>query len=575
MLGTRIERAWIALAVFGLVAAIGCQGRGDDLARPHRDDGPVFGGSLVVGIRSEPQTWNRLLATDQVSHEITELIHGALVRVNRVTQEIEPRLAESWSFSEDGKTLTFKLRPDARFSDGEPFTAEDVAFTFRALHDPEVASPLVETAMVDGEPLVPEVVDPLTIRFALPTRTAVVERLFDSLYILPRHRLEASLDNGSFASEYGIGASGESIVGLGPFLLEGYLPGQRVILRRNPHFWEQSEDGRRLPYLDSIVFEIAPDANALMLRFREGKLDLLQPVSPEDFLALEKSGRSNLRLLDIGPGSAPERLWFNLNPESSFVSPDKKAWFGDTRFRRAVSLAIDRNAITQVVYLDLASTASGPVSPANHEWWNESVEPTPFDRERAKGLLREAGFDWDGAGTLVDGQGRPVSFTLVTNADNPHRVKTGALIQEDLAQIGIEMSLVPLDFASLIGRITQSFDYEACLLSILMTDPDPSAEMPLWLSRSPLHIWHPSQSQPSTAWEARIDSLMERQMAAVEESRRKALFDKVQEIVLEELPVVDLVIPHALVGARRRVGNLKPTPFWHPLWNREGLYIAE
>ncbi|HLE21846.1 MAG TPA: ABC transporter substrate-binding protein, partial [Vicinamibacteria bacterium] len=179
-------------------------------------EAPVFSGSLRVGIRTEPQTWNRLLATDAVSGEITEQIHAPLLRVNRSTQGVEPALAESWSFSEDGRELTVKLRPHVRFSDGTPFTSDDVAFTFQALHDPAVASPLVETAVVSGEPLIPEVLDPLTVRFRLARRTAVVERIFDSIPILPRHRLEASLKDGSFAAEYGVGSPEDQVVGLGP-----------------------------------------------------------------------------------------------------------------------------------------------------------------------------------------------------------------------------------------------------------------------------------------------------------------------------------------------------------------------
>ncbi len=535
---------------------------------------PVAGGSLRVGIRSEPQTWNRLLATDEVSHQITERLHAALLRVNRVTQELEPELAESWSFSDDGRELTFKLRPNVRFSDGEPFTAEDVAFTFRALHDPKVASPLVETALVDGEPLVPEVIDPLTVRFKLPLRTAVVERIFDSIYILPRHRLEASLDDGSFASEYGIGAPEERIVGLGPFVLERYLPGQRVILRRNTRYWKLGPEGEELPYLEGIVFEILRDANALMLRFRAGELDLLSPVSPEDFLALKEDERSDLQLTDLGPDVAPERIWFNLNPKSP-VPAKKRAWFSDRRFRQAISFAIDRRSIAMAVYSDLASPAAGPVSPANRTWWNEAIEPPPLDPDLAKELLQEAGFRWDAEGGLVDHSGQAVRFTLLTNADNANRVKTAALIQEDLARIGVEMNLVPLDFASLIGRITQSFDYEACLLALKFTDPDPSAQMPLWVSRSPQHLWHPSQPEPATPWEARLDGLMREQMLAIQHHTRKVLFDEVQALIAEELPVIDLVVPHALVGATARVGNLEPTPFWHPtLWNSEALYLT-
>ncbi|MGH9462431.1 MAG: ABC transporter substrate-binding protein [Vicinamibacteria bacterium] len=564
----------LILAVLVLAAAAQCRSPGTEEVSPDgssADGGPVHGGVLRIGIRSEPLTWNQLLVTDETSYQITEQLHAALVRVNRVTQEVEPELAESWSFSDDGRELSFRLRPNVVFSDGVPLTADDVLFTFQALHDPEVASPLVETALVDGEPLVPEALDSRTVRFRLKRRTAVVERIFDSIPILPRHRLEKPLAEGVFASEYGVGTSENAIVGLGPFVLERYVPGQRVMLRRNPRYWKSAE-GDSLPYLDGIVYEILTDASALMLRFRGGELDILSPLSPEDFLSLKKAGRSEVRLLDLGPGTATERIWFNLNPESP-VSGEKRAWFSDSRFRRAISLAIDRTAISKAVYLNLASQAAGPISPANRRWWNEAIEATPLDVQSARKLLADAAFEWDQAGALLGPGGQPVRFTLLTNADNPYRIKTAAIMQEDLAQIGVVMNLVPIDYPGLIGRIARTFDYEACLFSIKFTDPDPSAELPLWMSRSPFHVWSPGQPQPDTPWEARIDTLMEEQMLATEPVARETLFDEIQSLVVEHLPVIDLVVPHALLGVTSRVGNLRPTPFWDPAWNSEELYL--
>ena len=195
-----------------------------------------------------------------------------------------------------------------------------------------------------------------------------------------------------------------------------------------------------------------------MLRFRAGELDILSPLSPEDFLSLRESGGSDLRLLDLGPGTASERLWFNLNPESP-VSGQKRAWFEELRFRRAVSLAIDRRAITKAVYVGLASLAAGPVSPSNRKWWNEDIEPARFNAESARKMLANAGFQPDEDGALLGPEGELVRFTLLTNADNPYRIRTAVLIQEDLARIGIEMNLVPLDYPTLIGRLARSFDY--------------------------------------------------------------------------------------------------------------------
>lgn len=546
--------------------------------RPTVSDGdgeaPLNRGWLTVGIEAEPLTWNRLLATDRVTHLVTERLHAALVRIDRVTQEVEPELAQSWSFSADGRELTFRLRPNVRFSDGTPFTAEDVAFTFRAVHDPDVASPLVETATLDGQPLSPEVIDPLTVRFRLPRRTAAIERIFDSIAILPRHRLEEALERGRFAETLGMGAAVEDVVGLGPFVLADYRPGQRVVLSRNPYYWKSTPCGP-LPLLEGIVFEILGSSTRAVLRLLSGELDVLDRLASEDFLELKERAPATVRLLDLGPGLKSEWLWLNLNPRSP-LSEWKRQWFSDVRFRRALSLAVDREVMVEAVYHGLATPSPGVVSPGNAHWVDPTLSAPSPDREKARVLLSMAGFRWDGTGALHGPEGQPVRFSLATTGDDPHRLQMAQIVQEDLARLGIEVYLLSLDSAQLLERIGRSFDYEACLFGIAWTDPDPSAMLPLWLSRSPLHVWSPSQEVARTPWEARVDELMVRQMSTLEPDRRKALFDEVQQIAARELPVIGLVNPHVVLAVSRRVRHLEPAPFPHPvLWNSEEIALTE
>jgi peptide/nickel transport system substrate-binding protein len=230
--------------------------------------------------------------------------------------------------------------------------------------------------------------------------------------------------------------------------------------------------------------------------------------------------------------------------------------------------------MARVVFSGRATPAKGPVSPANSWWRDPSISEVPHDPAQAKALLAEAGFVWDARGKLRDRSGNEVRFTVLTSAGNDSHARLGAFIQEDLAQIGIDAPTSIVEPSSLLARITRSFDYDACLLGVAQTDPDPSAEMGLWLSRAPLHFWNPQQDTPATEWEARIDELMERQMRELEPEARRELFHEVQRIVYEELPVIDLVVPHALLGAHPRVSNLRPTPFAHALWNGEELSVG-
>ena len=526
-------------------------------------------GVLRVALSREPTTWNRLLAADYPTHVVTDQLHAPLIRLNQETQQMEPALAESWEFSEDGRELVFYLRRGVRFSDGEPFTADDVAFTFRVLHDPGVSSQLKDAATIDGENIVADVIDEATVVFRLPRRTASVERIFDSIRILPEHRLAESLAAGTLAADTGLGAPIEDIVGLGAFRLREHVPGQRIVLESNPHYFRSGDD--EYPRLSGMVFDVVPDTNAQVLRLRAGELDLLEPIAPEAFRELRRQSPEGVTLHDLGPSMVSERLWFNLNPTSP-IEAHKKKWFEDVRFRRAVSLAIDRENMARVVFGGLASVASGPVSPANHFWRDESIQPMKRDVERARRVLVDAGFRWEDK-NLCDRDGNRVRFTIITNAGSDKRRREGAFIQEDLRDLGIEVVLAPIEGGALLARITSTFDYDACLLGLTQSDPDPSAEMALWLSRAPLHLWHPSQSQPATEWEARIDHLMESQLTSTDDEYRQACYREVQRIVAENLPVLDLVVPHALVGYSSRLRGVRATPFWHVLWNGDELFL--
>jgi peptide/nickel transport system substrate-binding protein len=217
------------------------------------------------------------------------------------------------------------------------------------------------------------------------------------------------------------------------------------------------------------------------------------------------------------------------------------------------------------------------VTISNKFWFNPSIKQYPYNVDQAKKLLSEAGFHLatvKGQLQLKDGAQRPVRFSLITNAGNRNREKIGALVQNDLEKIGIQVDFTPLEFSSLIGRIMENFDYEACLLGPANVDTDPSGQMNLWLSNAPNHQWFPNQKKPATRWEERVDELMLGQSTASSEEQRKKAFDEVQWIVSEQLPFIYLVSRDVLVAAKSRVGNFRPAVLdHHTLWNCEQLYL--
>jgi peptide/nickel transport system substrate-binding protein len=538
------------------------------------------GNRLVVSKSAGPRTFNRLISADEQTNSIADCLMGRLIRINRQTHEPEAELALTWQTSPDGKALTCELRPDVKFSDGHPFTADDVIFSFRVLNDPAIGSPASDPFEFDGRRMQVEKLDSHKVRFVFPAPYAAAERLLDGIPILPRHILEPAYLAGTFEQAWNLSTPPETIVGLGPFKLKEHVAGQRVTLTRNEYYWKTDATGKRLPYLDELIFNIDPDRNTQLLKFQQGETDLLSPVNADDvpaLTALEREGK--IKITNLGPSLIREILWFNLNsgiqPKSGkpLVDPVKLSWFKDVRFRQAVSYAIEREAIVKLVFSGQASPQWGFLSPGDRHWFNPQVKRYPHDLDRAKSLLAEAGFRYQNDRGLTDRQGRPVTFTLITNAGNVLRQKMSALIQADLARLGIKVNLATLESRALLSTINEGLNYEACLLAIVSGDTDPTSHVNILSSRGLTHWWHPRQAKPATDWEARIDDLMKKQMSTLDPTERKKLFDEIQSILAEQQPFIFLVSRHLIVASKTEIGNLRPAllPDF-VLWNCEELY---
>ncbi|MFY9689220.1 MAG: ABC transporter substrate-binding protein [Candidatus Acidiferrales bacterium] len=543
-------------------------------------DSPVghAGGKLVVALRSEPKTLNPMLAEDAASQDVIRCLTADLIDINRATQKTEPALAKSWAVSRDGKQYTLRLRRGIRFSDGQPLTADDVVFSFQLYLDEKIDSPQRDLLIVGGKPIAVEKIDSDTVRFTLAQPYAAADRLFDGFAILPRHLLESAYQNGSFSQAWGISMAPSQFAGLGPFRLREYVPGERIVLERNPYYWKEDRSGNRLPYLNEIVFLFVSSEDAEAIRFQAGDTDILDRFSAENFAVLAKQQAArHYRLDDLGPGLEYNFFFFNLNDLGSKASPDlvrKQTWFADVRFRQAVSAAIDREAIVRLVYNGRATPLWTQVTPGNKLWIDPSIPRPARSLEQARELLKASGFCWKSDGTLVDAKGAPVEFSILTSSSNAQRVKIATLIQDDLSHLGMNVHVVSLEFHAMVDRLLNSHDYEAAVMGLASGDADPTAEMNVWMSNGDTHLWHPNETKPATPWEAEIDRLMQEQLVTLDYAKRKRLYDRVQEIVTENLPVIFLVSPNILVGASDRVGNFQPailSPY--TLWNVDQLYI--
>src|SRR5690242_9112484 len=310
------------------------------------------GGRLVVSLRAEPKTLNPLISADAPSREVIGAMQADLVHINRATQLTEPALAKSWEISPDGLQYTLTLRHGLKFSDGSPMDADDVVFTFRVYLDEKVHAPQRDLLVFEGKPLTVRKAGAQTVIFQLPKPYGVAERMFDGLAILPKHLLEKPYEEGKIGQLGTLTTPAKEWAGLGPFRLKEYVAGQRLVLERNPYYWKTDEKGNRLPYLDELVFLFVPSADAQVLRFQSGETDLISRLGADNFSVLSRQP-GNYTMVDAGPGLEYNFLFFNLSDSSEKTPTEilqKKKWFREVKFRRAVSAAVDREAIVRLVY---------------------------------------------------------------------------------------------------------------------------------------------------------------------------------------------------------------------------------
>jgi len=504
------------------------------------------GGQLRFCIHSDPKTFNPLLMQDDASETIRYLTGGVLLRVNRATQNTEPELATSWKLSKDGRTITFILRNGLRFSDGTPFTADDVAYTVQQLMDPALHSPTGDAFRSGEGKTETRVLAKDRVSITFPAPIAGLDRLFDQVAIMSSKSPQ------------------KEMAVLGPYMVAENKAGAYLILRRNPNYWKHDPGGRPLPYIDSVRLDIQQNRDMEMLRLVRGEIDFINSLDAEHFDKLVSDNPAMAH--DAGPSMDAEFLWFN-QVATAPMPAYKKAWFTSTNFRRAISEAINREDLARIAFRGHARPAVGPVSPANKFWFNAKLQPHPFDQKSALQRLSQDGFHMQGE-VLRDRDGHAVEFSLVTNSGNKYRERMATMIQQDLSGIGIKLNVVTLDFPSLIERMTRTYDYEACLLGLVNTELDPNSQMNVWLSSSDNHQWNPSQKSPATAWEGEIDKLMRAQTSSLDARKRKEYFDKVQEIAWQQEPFVYLVNKNALSAVSPALHNahplvLRPEVYWN------------
>lgn len=538
-----------------------------------------YGGTLRMATIADPKRYNPITAQETSSGVVTDYVFEGLTTQDAFTGQAKPLLAESWETNADGTEWTFHLRHDVQWSDGQPFTAEDVLFTLEAIFAPGVANSMRSILTIDDEPVVATAPDPHTVVFHLPAPFAPFDRAA-GFSIVPKHILGPALEAGEFGSTWGVDTPPGEVIGTGPFLFTDFQPGQRVILKRNPNYWKKDAAGNRLPYLDRIVFGVVQSTDVLLLKFQQGEIDY-HAVRGKDYPLLKpKEREGNFTLYKTGPAFGSIFIYFNqngrTNPETGkpYLPPHKYGWFSQQQFRQAVAHAIDKSSIIEIVLNGLGYEQWGPMSPSAGYFYNPDVRKYPYDPDRARALLAEIGIkDRNQNGVLEDSEGREIEFTFFTNSGNEERVDTAEIIRKDLERLGMKVHFSQIEFNALLDKMDNS-EYDLVLMG-LTGGVEPHFGKNVWDSSAQLHMWNPKQPEPATEWEARIDKLFNAGVKELDPEKRKAIYDEWQGIVAEQLPLIYTCLSERIFAVRNRFGNMHPTPLGGAFHNLEEIYVLE
>ena len=520
--------------------------------------------TVVASVRAEPRSFNRYMARDLTSTVVTYLLHSGLVRINRVTDQLEPELADRWELLADQRTYRVHLRDDVVFSDGTPFTAEDVTFSFRAIYDPRAATVVADSLLVGDQPLTVSSADAHTVLIQFPARFGPGLRLLDGIPIFPRHKLEAALLAGTFQSAWDPSTPPAEIVGLGPFTLKDYLPGQRLVFESNPTYFRRGNDSRLL-YAKRLVLEVLRDQDAEAVALETASIDFTQSeLRPMDIAPITRPAVADrVAVTDLGVGIDGDLFWINLGEART---QDRRArWLQHVDFRRAIAHAVDRDRFVNNVFLGAAVPGYGVISPGNRQWYAESPSPH-FDLTAARALLASLRLS-ERDGQRYDLDGDQVRFTILTQQGNTSLERGAAAIRDSLAALGIQVDVVGVEPGALVQRLMNG-DYDAAYFRLLTTDTDPALNPDFWRSSGSAHVWNVAQRAPSTDWEREIDSLMDDLSGKLDPQTRHAAFAKIQQIMGREVPAMCFAFPRLSFAMSRRLAGATPAPFSPPvLWN--------
>ena len=512
--------------------AAGCgrsaEGGADEGQSRADDDKPAHGDTLIEASIGDVSGLIPNITSDAASHQVGNLIYSGLLKRDRDLKVVGD-LAESWEFSRNCLALTFHLRKNATWQDGKPLTADDVLFTYETMIDPKTPTAYKEDFLAVKSA---EVLDPYTIRF-LYGKVYAQALVSWEMWVLPKHLLASYVREGRLREA----PQNRFPVGSGPYRFSEWKSGEKIVLTANADYYA----GR--PYISRVVYRIIPSQATIFLELKAQGVDAanltaIQYQRQTDYPAFRK---------------AYERYRYAGNAYTYFGFNLRDPRFADRRVRQAFAYAIDKHELIEGVRLGLGREATGPYKPGT--WaYNPNVRRYPHDPARARALLAEAGWkDTDGDG-LLDKNGKPFTFELLTNQGNDERKKVAELIQSSLKEIGVGVEIRVIEWASFLSEYIKKRRFDAIVLGWgIGTDPD---QYEIWHSSKtgPDELNHISYANPE------VDALLEQGRTSCRQAERKKFYDRLQTILAEDQPIVFLYFRDALPVVSSRVRGIVPAP---------------
>lgn len=546
-----------------------------------------YGGQIVTSTIGEgPKTFNPWVSKDATSSQVADMLYDSLLSTDPITGEVIPHLAKGYKVSDDKKTYTIKLREGVKWSDGKEITADDVVFTWNEIILAGFGNTsLRDSVLIDGEYPKVTKVDKYTVDFDIKKPFSPFLRLFGT-QIAPKHVFESVVQKGKryFDTYLGTTVNPQKIVSSGAFLLDEYVPAQRVVFKRNPNYYEIDAQKNKLPYVDKYVVLIVGDLNNEMLKFEAGELDAVSVRGKDLPRFKSKEKKSDFTVYNIGPTTSTMFIAFNLNSRTNkegkyYVNPIKQKWFNNKNFRTAVDYAIDRKAMVNNVVNGVAQPLFTAESLSSIYLNEKLAVGHEQDVDYAKELLKDAGFYLDKDGFLYDEDGNPVEFDLYTNAGQTEREACGVMVKEDLRKLGIKVNFKPIEFNSLVSKMMSTCDWDMVLMGLTGNPLEPHTGLNVWNSKGHLHLFNMRFPYDKTLdilpWEKELDEIYTIAPLELDFEKRKPLYDRYQEIIYDERPIIYLYSPLTIMAVRDKIKNLYPTPLGGSMHNIEELYIEK